>query len=355
MVAKRPSYYLLVTLALFYTAYLASALLLPFFIALFFAMSLAPVARMLSERLHFPRALASVMTMVIAFSVLIFLLLLVADPLQSWAERFPQATENIVEQIDEISEPLDPTPADEHADFSAEIIAKASNAVLSVMATSTPVLLAQIAATIILIYFYLAYGEDILRRLVTIRHSFAEKKITVEIVRSIQDDLSYYLLVILVINSALGFCVWAAFTVAGISDAMLWGFLAGLLNFAPYLGPFVMCLILLGIGLIEYSTVFGIFLPVIIYISFNLLEANFITPTVLGRRLKLNPLIVLIWLFIWGWIWGAAGFLLGVPMLVALKIISQQTGFLGNWVMLIEDSETETEPAQPATVKSPGS
>lgn len=345
MVAKRPSYYLFVVLALGYTAYLASALVLPFFVALFFAMSLAPVARVLTEKLKFPRPFASVLTMFIAMSLVAFVALLISEPLERWVDRFPQATQNIADQIDEISEPLDPTSNDEGAEMSAEIISDASNAILSILATGTPVLLAQIAATIILIYFYLSYGEDILRRLVAIRDTFAEKKITVEIVRSIQDDLSYYLLVILIINSLLGLVVFAMFEIAGIEDAMLWGFLAGLLNFAPYLGPFVMCLVLIGVGLIEYTTLFGIFLPVMLYMSANLLEANFITPTVLGKRLKLNPLVVLIWLFVWGWIWGAAGFLLGVPMLVALKIISQQTGFLGNWIHLIEepdDSESKS-------------
>ena len=341
MVAKRPSYYLLIVLALGYTAYLASSLLLPFFVALFFAMSLAPIARVLTDKLKFPRPLASILTMFIAISLIAFISLLVMDPLQAWVERFPQATENIAEQIDEISEPLDPTAGENSAEVSAEIISQASNTILSILATGTPILLAQIAATIILIYFYLSYGEDILRRLVTIRQGFSEKKVTVEIVRSIQDDLSYYLLVILIINSLLGLAVYGLFSVAGIEDAMLWGFLAGLLNFAPYLGPFVMCLILLGVGLIEYSSPLSIFMPVLLYMTLNMLEANFITPTVLGKRLKLNPLVVLVWLFAWGWIWGAAGFLLGVPMLVALKIISRQTGFLGDWVLLIEEPEEE--------------
>jgi predicted PurR-regulated permease PerM len=79
-------------------------------------------------------------------------------------------------------------------------------------------------------------------------------------------------------------------------------------------------------------------LPVVVYFGVNLLEAQFITPTVLGRHMQLNPLILILWLLIWGWLWGAAGVLIAVPLLVCIKLAAGQLNILSKWVKLIETS-----------------
>ncbi len=330
--------YTVVTLAVLYTAYLAKSLLLPIFIALFLAMSLSPITVRM-DALKIPRSISSLLTLSLTVTFVVFIVISISGSLEDWVKQVPEATTNISEQISELSKPIDEltASADDDSKTSEKLIDKVTAALMAVLASGTPVLLAQVLATFVLCYFFLTYGEDILRKIVRIRETQSEKKITVEILRTIQTDISYYLLVILVINLGLGLSVWLTFSVIGIKDPVLWGTLATLLNFTPYLGPLFMALILLGVGLIEYDALLMICMPMLVYMSLNLVEANFVTPAILGKKLKLNPLIVLLWLFLWGWIWGAAGLLLGVPMLVCFKIIAQQLNLFGKWIHLIEE------------------
>ena len=77
-------------------------------------------------------------------------------------------------------------------------------------------------------------------------------------------------------------------------------------------------------------------LPVVIFFAINLLEAQFVTPMVLGRHMRLNPLILMLWLIGWGWVWGVVGVLIAVPLLVCLKLTAARLKVLPHWVKLIE-------------------
>jgi predicted PurR-regulated permease PerM len=101
----------------------------------------------------------------------------------------------------------------------------------------------------------------------------------------------------------------------------LWGALAGLLNFIPYFGPFTVVIVLTLVGVSTGESVGEGLLPPLIYLGVHALEANFITPMILGRRLTLNPVVIFTSLIFWTWLWGIAGALLAVPLLMTLKII----------------------------------
>ena len=334
-----------VIITLLYTAYFAKTLVLPVFVAAFLSLSTAPIARTI-QSLFIPRAIASAITVIIVISIFVLLAVTISDPLQNWIARIPSATIDISNELEEIAQPLDDfvagSPAANRSAYD-QIIGSAASKMMGLVAQSTPGLIAEILATFVLMYFFLAYGNGILRSLVEIRDTFKDKKIAVEIVRNIQTEISYYLLVIFVINCLLGACVGVTLWLIGVQDPVLWGTLVVALNFAPYIGPFIMSLILIFVGIVEYDSIFLIFTPVTIYLFFNLLECQFITPTALGARLKLNPMIVLVWLFVWGWIWGAAGFLIGVPMLVCLKILAQRMGVFGDWIHLLEKNINSNE------------
>jgi predicted PurR-regulated permease PerM len=74
----------------------------------------------------------------------------------------------------------------------------------------------------------------------------------------------------------------------------------------------------------------------LVYLGINGIEAQFITPMVLGNRMRLNPLVLMIWLIIWGWLWGVVGVLLAVPLLVCIKLAASQLNVSGHWVQIIE-------------------
>src|SRR5690606_16623893 len=117
---------------------------------------------------------------------------------------------------------------------------------------------------------------------------------------------------------------------------LLWGLLAGLLNYAPYVGPLVMAVLLALAGLLQFDTLGAAMLPALAYLGLNAVEGQFLTPMLLGGRLSLNPVIILLWLMFWGWLWGIPGFLLGVPMLVAFKIICSRIVALQAWSTMLE-------------------
>jgi predicted PurR-regulated permease PerM len=100
----------------------------------------------------------------------------------------------------------------------------------------------------------------------------------------------------------------------------LWGVLAGLLNFVPYLGPVVTAGVILIVSLLTFEELGRALVAPILYFAINFTEGSFVTPTVLGRRLTLNPVVVFVGLVFWGWLWGIPGALLAVPLLAVVKI-----------------------------------
>ena len=138
------------------------------------------------------------------------------------------------------------------------------------------------------------------------------------------------------INGLLGIATAIAFTFLGVQDAILWGALVALLNFVPYLGGLISCSILLVAGVVQFGLVSPALLPAFVFLGINIFESQLATPTVLGRSLRLNPLIIILWLSIAGWLWGIVGVLMAVPILMSFKIILSNLGALPHWVKFIE-------------------
>ncbi|HEY0549461.1 MAG TPA: AI-2E family transporter, partial [Verrucomicrobiae bacterium] len=119
----------------------------------------------------------------------------------------------------------------------------------------------------------------------------------------------------------LGLIVSGGLYFIGVPNAIMWGMLAALLNFVPYFGPVAGVALLATVGLLTFDTLWKGLLPPLWYLLLHLLEANLITPVLLGRRFTLNPVVIFVSLIFWTWLWGVPGALLSVPILVAIKII----------------------------------
>jgi predicted PurR-regulated permease PerM len=98
------------------------------------------------------------------------------------------------------------------------------------------------------------------------------------------------------------------------------------LNYIPYLGPIVSALLLFLGGLMIFSDVWTAMLPPLIFVGLHMVEANFITPMIVGKRLTISPLAILIALSFWSWVWGTTGALLAVPLLIIMKTIFSAAG-----------------------------
>lgn len=182
-------------------------------------------------------------------------------------------------------------------------------------------LLAGVGETLVLLYLLLASGDLFLQKLVHVMPTFGDKKRAVEISREIHQNISNYLFTVSLINMGLGVVVSAGLYAMGVPNAAMWGMLAAFLNFVPYFGPVIGVLLLATVGLLNFDSLWQGLLPPGWYLLLHLLEANFITPVLLGRRFTLNPVVIFVSLILWTWLWGVPGALLSVPVLVSIKVV----------------------------------
>jgi predicted PurR-regulated permease PerM len=173
---------------------------------------------------------------------------------------------------------------------------------------------------IALLFFLLASGDTLLRQAVSVAPRLSDKRRVVEIARDTEDDISYYLLTVSLINAGLGVAVGSAMYLLGMPNPILWGVMAGVFNFIPFLGAVVGIGVVGLVALLSFDQFWPILLPPLSYLVLTSLEAQFVTPALLARRLTLNPVAVFVALIVWTWLWGIAGALLAVPMLATFKI-----------------------------------
>ena len=140
------------------------------------------------------------------------------------------------------------------------------------------------------------------------------------------DDTSAYLGTITVINVMLGLIVAGALYLIGMPTPLMWGGIVALPNYIPYFGPVMAAALLALGGLMTFDELWWALLPAVIMTGAHLVEANAITPLVVGHRLTINPLLILVSLSFWAWVWGTTGALLAVPLLIIIKTIFAAAG-----------------------------
>ncbi|MCB1589408.1 MAG: AI-2E family transporter [Xanthomonadales bacterium] len=337
---------LLVVVAAAHVAWIASALLVPIVGALLAALLLQPVVRML-RRCWVPRWLGALLALTIAVGGVGGTLYAVYDPAVTAMTELPGTIERAKKRIlDTTHDWAENNPVDETITALTElsdgkpdprqprVIVEPPSFAQRALALGT-VALGNLAASLILVYFFLVFGGGLLQRMIDRSPDRRGKQMSLDVARAIQAQIPRYMLTITCINVGLGLAVAGTFAVLGIRNPLLWGALATLVNFIPYLGPFVLSLLLFLLGLDQYETLPQAMLPALTYAGLNLIEGQVVTPTWLGRGFAINPLVIVIWLMIWGWLWGVPGFLLGVPMLVVVKVALEGLDPNGLWTTLL--------------------
>jgi predicted PurR-regulated permease PerM len=200
-----------------------------------------------------------------------------------------------------------------------EPVDSAGNATSILSWTGTAV--AQMGEMLVLVCLLLAGGDTFTRKVVELVPSPQDKRRAAEICQEMRRNISTYMFSVSLINSSLGLLAFMGFLLFGLPKAAMWGMLVALLNFVPYFGPIVGIVLVAVAGLLSFDTLsMGLF-PAFWYLGLHLLEANFVTPLILSRRFRLNPVVIFFSLMFGLWIWGVAGALLAVPILVSVKTI----------------------------------
>ena len=347
--ARRPraSYALLVlaTLAVGYTLWAAQDLLLPVLLGMFFALVGNPIIRFL-QRLHVPRFVAALVLVVGGIAGAVALGNQLVVPASDWFRDVPKELRELTPKLRQLAKPV------QDANLAAQNIARAAGGESAKrvqvvrtqvddpykILTTTPRLLASILAVVLLTFFFMVYGEQLQRHAIALLPGRQKKKFTVEILHSIEREVSRYVLTISVINTLMGL-LFAGILFAldvPLPEALLWGTLVAILNFAPYVGPLIGMGLMLLVGFVSYKDPWMSVLPAAIYLVLHTLEGQIITPIILGKRMALSPLVLILALMLFGWLWGIIGLLLAVPLLVCVKLVLARVEGMEGWARLLE-------------------
>jgi predicted PurR-regulated permease PerM len=111
----------------------------------------------------------------------------------------------------------------------------------------------------------------------------------------------------------------------GVPNPFLWGTMAAVLNFIPYVGSTMMLIVLSVVALVSFDSFGRIAAVIASYLALATIEGQVVQPWFVGQRLELNPLLVFLAVWFGGWMWGIAGITIAVPMLVALKVAAEHS------------------------------
>lgn len=316
-------------LMLTYGLYIGRDFITPVILAFLLATTLSPIVRQLA-RWSVPPAVSA--TLLIMMSVGLFGAIgyvtsgpvseLVAqapsigEKLQAKAETLRHAIDKAVKatsQIDSVAENISDAHTQKVVIAQPGILTRAAGNLLSVGTT--------MAITFVLSLFLLASGTLFYQKIIQSFTRLSDKKRALKVVYNVEHEISRYLFTITVINIIVGIIVGSGLWLIGIPNPLVWGVAAAILNFLPYVGALISIVL---VGIISITTFdslgYGLLAPAFILLC-HIIEGQFLTPLLLGRRLELNAVAVFISISFWSWLWGFVGALMAVPLLVVIKVI----------------------------------
>jgi predicted PurR-regulated permease PerM len=223
-----------------------------------------------------------------------------------------------VEQMTDAAEQVERAAAGEEAN--ARQVEIKGPSLTSQLFGGTTAFLGAATVVVFLTYFLLAVGDLFLQKLVGVLPQFKDKRVAVTIARETEAQISLYLFTTTLINTGVGVVTGIAMYLLGLPNAVLWGVVAAVLNFVPYVGAVANTVLLALAAFIAFEDTGRALLVPGTFLALNLIESNLVTPTIYGNRMKLNTVALFIGLVFWWYIWGVPGAILAVPIMATLKI-----------------------------------
>ena len=351
---------------------------MPVTAALVVAIAMVPLLEWF-ERRGVPSRLAAGLCVIIFLTVAIFAIGSIVIPATDWVAQVPHritkvraALEPVLDLYKSLDRFIDRTASQiaitQQQQSTRAVRIETPNSALGLLTSSAPHLLIQLFFALLVIFFFLSGWTAMRKKTIVSRGSFEGALTTARVIQQVVDATSTYLGTITLINIGLGALTAGALWLLGMPSPIMWGGIVAVANYIPYLGPIASALLLFLGVLMTFPDVWGAMLPPAVFISLHLVEANFFTPLVVGKRLTISPLAILVSLSFWSWVWGTTGALLAVPLLIIIKTVFSAAGtpdiagFLfehGTLTHIGEPDEEEIEerqeiaPAMVDTEKSP--
>jgi predicted PurR-regulated permease PerM len=195
------------------------------------------------------------------------------------------------------------------------------NKVLHGVVAALPDIVLQIVLFFATLFFFV-FGRQAFRRYVVNLFGSREARLrALRIANDVEHNLSAYLITVTIINAGVGLVVAALTYAMGFPAPLLWGALAFLLNYVPYVGPGIMHVTLFIIGLMTFPTLLPALVAPLLFMTFTFFEGHFLVPAIIGRQLLLHPLAVFLSLAFWAWMWGPVGAFLATPILIMSVVV----------------------------------
>ena len=336
---------------LFGSLTVAQSFFVPTISAIVLALIFSPVRRFFG-RLGISSTLSAALIasgIVLMIAVSVFYL---SGTVQGRIEKLPQLIPNVIEKFEAVSGAVEPVvevaeTIDEingNSKGTQEVVVRETGMISSI-AQTTPRLLGQISFTLALMIFLIASGDLFYEKIVRVMPNFKDKRKAVSVVKAIEERVSLYFFTITVINAIVAAIIGVVFWALGMPDPIFFGLSAFVLNFIPYAGPIFGEALAFLVAVLTFDSLLFAFLPPLAYFLITMAEGQFITPVLVGRRLKFNAVIVFLSVAIGAWMWSLAGMLLAVPILIVIKEISKEVDSLSElgWFLGNEGATTKSE------------
>ncbi|GGE69007.1 AI-2E family transporter [Streptosporangium jomthongense] len=331
--------YGLFILGVLYTLYLAHQIILPMVLALLTSLLLSPLATRMCTGLRIPRVVSSLILVLLLLAAIAGVSMAVATPALEWAGKAPEgisrllvgeselkrqiskvteSAQKVEQSVSELSEgdgkktrPEPTTVVLQTESWRAQLMSKARNGI------------AGLALAMALTYFLLVSGDRLVLNFVR-QLPGSHRRTVLRITRDSQQQIAQYLGVLGISNTFVGISTGLMAWAIGMPDPAVWGLVAGLARFIPYLGVILTILLLAVVSAVSLDTFWMMAIAPVGYLALTTMVGFFIEPWIHGFRMAINPVIIFVSIFFWGWLWGPVGVLLAVPLMTVIQVVLKQ-------------------------------
>ena len=334
-------------LLLGYLAKIGDTILIPMILGLLFALLLIPLSNFMERRLHFPRTLAGILSVILFFGVLGYGLFLLASQLTLLKEDFPAFKQQIMDGVGNLQTWVSQQFGIQHKDQIDFINKTASKSVdsgtlfLGTFILSLSSIFILFVFTFLYTFFLLIYRGHIVKFLL-FANRVNDRPVVLDVVNQIQYVVKKYLIGLLIQMSLVSLLVFITLSLIGVKYSLLLALITGVFNVLPYVGIFSSMLII-AILTFATSSFTHVILVILALIVVHILDSNFIVPKIVGSKVKVNSLFAMLSIIIGEMVWGISGMFLAIPILAIVKIVMDRIKELKPWGFLLGEENSKDE------------
>lgn len=322
----------LLALGILYTLYLAHEIILPIVLAFMVSLLLSPLVVKAHKKWHLPRPVSALSLLLVLVLLLGALVTSIAAPALEWVEKAPQSISRVLvgeselrSQLDKLTESARQVEEsmEEFSEEKAQTVILQTDSWRNQLVSNAQKTLVGLALALALTYFFLVSGDRLIFNWVR-QVSRNRRRTLLNIVRASQQQMARYLGVITLTNTSVGLIMGLFCWLIGLPTPVLWGVVAGLARFIPYLGVMTAAGLLAVVSVTHFDSLGWMLVAPLFYLSLTGFVGALVEPYVHGLRMAINPIIIFLSIFFWGWLWGPVGFFLAVPLMTVIQVVLSQ-------------------------------